>query len=71
MDIRPIATEDDYEAVLAEIKRLWSAEAGSPDAAKAEVLAMLAQSCERARAPLPKSDPVKAIKLSFAWSSRG
>jgi hypothetical protein len=29
MDIRPIVTDDDYEAALAEIKRLWSAEADS------------------------------------------
>jgi antitoxin component HigA of HigAB toxin-antitoxin module len=41
MDIRPIVTDDDYEAALAEIKRLWSAEAGSPEAQKIEVLAIL------------------------------
>ncbi len=63
MDIRPIATDDDYEAALAEIKRLWSAEAGSPEAQKIEVLAMLAQSYERAREPLPKADPIEAIKF--------
>lgn len=63
MDIRPIATEKDYEAALAEIKRLWSAEAGSPEAQKVEVLAMLAQSYERAREPLPEADPIEAIKF--------
>jgi HTH-type transcriptional regulator/antitoxin HigA len=63
MDIRPIATEKDYETALAEIKRLWSAEAGSPEAQKIEVLAMLAQNYERAREPLPKPDPIEAIKF--------
>ncbi len=63
MDIRPIATEKDYEAALAEIRRLWSAEAGSPEAQKVEVLAMLAQNYERAREPLPEADPIEAIKF--------
>src|ERR1700681_2458080 len=63
MNIRPIVTDKDYEAALAEIKRLWSAEAGSPEAQKLEVLAMLAQSYERAREPLPKADPIEAIKF--------
>jgi len=63
MDIRPIATDDDYKAALAEIKRLWAAEADSPQAQKLEVLAMLAQNYERRRAPLPKADPIEAIKF--------
>jgi HTH-type transcriptional regulator/antitoxin HigA len=63
MDIRPIVNDEDYEAALAEIKRLWSAEAGSPEALRAELLAMLAQSYERTRAPLPEADPVEAIKF--------
>jgi HTH-type transcriptional regulator/antitoxin HigA len=54
---------DDYEAALAEIKRLWSVEAGSPEAQKIEVLAMLAQSFERAREPLAKPNPIEAIKF--------
>ncbi len=63
MDIRPIATDKDYEEALAEIRRLWSADAGSPEAQKLEVLAMLAQSYERAREPLPNADPVEAIRF--------
>jgi HTH-type transcriptional regulator / antitoxin HigA len=63
MDIRPIGNDADYEATLAEIKRLWGAEAGSPEAQKVEVLAMLAQGYERAREPLPKADPIEAIKF--------
>jgi HTH-type transcriptional regulator / antitoxin HigA len=38
MDIRPIANDEDYEEALAEIRRLWSADATSPDAQKLEVL---------------------------------
>jgi len=64
MDIRPIVTDDDYEAALTEIKRLWSAEAGSPEAQKIEVLAMLAQSFERAREPLSKANPIGSPRSS-------
>jgi len=63
MDIRPITTDQDYQEALAEIKRLWSAEAGSADGQKLEVLAMLAQNYERALEPLPKADPIEAIKF--------
>jgi HTH-type transcriptional regulator/antitoxin HigA len=63
MNIRPIATDEDYEAALEEIRRLWSAEAGSSEAQKREVFAMLAQSYERAREPLPEAGPIEAIKF--------
>ena len=71
MDIRPIATNKDYEAALAEIKRLWSAGAGSPEAQKLEVLAMLAQNYERAREPLPRAVgssrvDLQACKLEYS-----
>jgi HTH-type transcriptional regulator/antitoxin HigA len=63
MDIRPIVTDKDYEAALADIKRLWSAPAGSPEAQKMEMLAMLAHNYERAREPLPRANPIEAIKF--------
>lgn len=31
MEIKPIRTEVDYEAALAEVERLWDAEPGTPD----------------------------------------
>ena len=30
-DLRPIRTEADYEAALAEVERLWGAPSGTPD----------------------------------------
>jgi len=47
IDIRPIATQEDYEDMLAEIKRVWSAE----------------PRLERAREPFPEEDPVEATRL--------
>jgi HTH-type transcriptional regulator/antitoxin HigA len=63
MDIRLIRTDADYAEALAEIDRLWDAEAGSTDEAKLELLAMLVQHYERAREPLPELDPIEAIKF--------
>jgi HTH-type transcriptional regulator/antitoxin HigA len=63
MDIRLIGTDADYEEALAEIERLWGAEAGSADEAKLELLAMLVHNYERSREPLPRLDPVSAIKF--------
>jgi HTH-type transcriptional regulator/antitoxin HigA len=63
MDIRLIGTDADYKEALAEIERLWGAEQGSPDEAKLELLAMLVHNYERSLEPLPRLDPVSAIKF--------
>jgi HTH-type transcriptional regulator/antitoxin HigA len=63
MDIRLIGTDADYNEALAEIDRLWGAEQGSADEAKLELLAMLVHNYERSREPLPRLDPVSAIKF--------
>ena len=38
MDIKPIRTEADYEAALAEVEKLWGSEPGTPDGDRFEVL---------------------------------
>jgi len=43
MTIRPIKTEADHEAALAEIERLFDAEAGTPEAERLEVLTNLVE----------------------------
>ena len=63
MNIRLIKTDADYEEALAEVQRLWDAPAGSDDAGKLEVLAMLMHHYEREREPLPTLSPIDAIKF--------
>lgn len=63
MDIRPITTEADYKAALAEIKRLWDAAPATPERNLLEVWAMLAHHYEREREPLPRLDPAQAIRF--------
>jgi HTH-type transcriptional regulator/antitoxin HigA len=63
MDIRLIATDDDYKEALGEVERLWGAAPGTPEEGKLELLAMLVHNYERSREPLPPLDPVEAIKF--------
>jgi HTH-type transcriptional regulator/antitoxin HigA len=56
MDIRPIRTDDDHRAALAEIDRLWGAPEGSDDGDKLEILAALIEKYEEERWPAETND---------------
>lgn len=61
MEIRPIKTEADYEATLAEIEQLFEAEPGTPEGDRLEVLAMLVEGYEDAHYSIPSPDPNRTI----------
>ena len=61
MEIRPIKTENDHQAALAEVERLWDAAAGSEDADRLDVLATLIEAYEEKHHPIPPPDPNEAI----------
>ena len=65
MDIRPIRTEADNNAALAEISALMAAdpELGSPEGDRLDVLATLVQAFEARHCPMAPADPVEAIKF--------
>jgi len=63
MEIRPIKTEADYEATLKEIESLMSAQAGSPEGDRLDVLVTLVEAYEREHYPIDFPDPVEAIKF--------
>jgi HTH-type transcriptional regulator / antitoxin HigA len=69
MEIKPIRTEADYEAALAEVERLWGAEPGTPDGDRFEVLFTLVEAYEEKQYPILPPDPVEAIK--YFMESRG
>ena len=52
MDIRPIRTDTDHAAALAEIERLWGAEPDTPDGDRLDVLATLVEAYEADRWPM-------------------
>lgn len=58
MDVRPIKTRRDYLAALKEIEVLWNAPAGSREADRLEVLALLIQAYEAKHFPIPDPDPI-------------
>ncbi|MDT6962730.1 transcriptional regulator [Cupriavidus sp. SZY C1] len=65
MDIRPLHTEDDYKAALADVSALVDMDPapGSPEGDRLEVMATLIERYEAARFPLEHPDPIEAIRF--------
>jgi len=61
VEIRPIKTEQDYDAALAEVESLWGAEADTPEGDKLDVLITLIEAYEAKHHPIAPPDPVEAI----------
>ena len=62
MEIKPIKTEDDHQAALAESERLFDAEPDTPAGDRLDVLTTLVEAYERKHYAIPSPDPVEAIK---------
>ncbi len=61
MDVKPIKTNADHRAALAEVERLWDAAPGSEDADRVDVLTMLIEAYEEKHHPVLPPDPIEAI----------
>jgi HTH-type transcriptional regulator/antitoxin HigA len=61
IELKPIRTEADYDAALAEIGRLWEAKSGTPDGDRLDVLATLIEAYETRMHPIDPPDPIEAI----------
>ena len=62
-DVKPIRTEADYDAALAEVERLWGAKSGTPKGDRLDVLATLIDVYENEHYPMDPPDPIEAIKF--------
>lgn len=62
-ELKPIRTEADHDAALAEIERLWGAKSGTPEGDRLDVLATLIDAYEAEHYPMEPPDPVEAIKF--------
>lgn len=69
MDIKPIRSEADYRATLAEIEGLMAAAADTAEGERLDVLVTLVEAWEREHFPLDLPDPIEAIK--FAMEQQG
>ena len=63
MNIKPIKTEEDYRTTLEEIESLMTAEPGTPEGERLDVLVTLVEAYERKHYPIDLPDPVEAIKF--------
>lgn len=68
MEIRPIKTEADYTAALAEIEHLFDASPGTPEGDRLEVLTALVEGYEDHHYSIPDPDPIEA--LNYYMESR-
>ena len=62
-ELKPIRSEADYEAALAEVERLWGAKSGTPDGDRLDILATLIDAYETEHYPMDPPDPIEAIKF--------
>ena len=62
-EVKPIRSEADYEAALAEIERLWGARSGTPESDRLNVLATLVDAYESEHDPIDPPDPIETIKF--------
>src|SRR4029077_15616082 len=62
-ELRPIRTETDYEAALAEVGRLWGAKSGTPTGDRLDVLVTLIEAYEDRHYPMDPPDPIEAIQF--------
>jgi HTH-type transcriptional regulator/antitoxin HigA len=69
VEIKPIKTEADYQAALAEIERLFDAAPGTPEDDLLEVWTTLVEAFEEKHYPIPLPDPIEAIL--YHMESRG
>ena len=62
MEIKPIRSEEDYQAALEEIERLMDAQPDTPEGDRLDVLATLVEAWEEKRFPIEEPDPIEAIQ---------
>ena len=68
MDIRPIRTDEDHRAALAEIEACWGAAEGTEEGDKLEVLVTLVELYEAKRWPVEAEesfDPIDVLRYSI------
>ena len=62
-ELKPIRTEEDHVAALAEVECLWGAPAGTPEGDRLDVLATLIDAYETEHHPMDPPDPIDAIQF--------
>ncbi len=62
-ELKPIRTEADYDAAMADIENLWGAKSGTPEGDRLDVLVTLVEAYEAKHYPMNPPDPIEAIRF--------
>jgi len=65
MEIKPIKTNEDYQAALKEVESLMMAAPDTPEGEKLDVMVTLIEAYEAKLFPMDLPDPVEAIKFEM------
>ncbi len=63
MNIKPIKTEEDYQAALSRLEEIFDAPEGTPESDELDVLGLLVDEYEKEHYPIDSPDPIEAIKI--------
>ncbi|WP_398471840.1 type II toxin-antitoxin system HigA family antitoxin [Tardiphaga sp.] len=62
-ELKPIRSEIDHEAAMAEVERLWGAESGTQEGDRLDLLVTLIDAYENRAYPIDAPDPIDAIQF--------
>ncbi len=62
MDIKPIKTEADYDAALADVEAMFGSRPGTAEGDRLDVLATLIEAYEARAHPIAAPEPIEAIR---------
>ena len=71
MNIKPIHSEKDYDAMLARIETLFDAEPGTAESDELDVLFLIVEDYENRCYPIEPLDPVEFIKFTMEIRGEG
>lgn len=63
MNIKPIKTEQDYDAALQRLEVIFDAPVDSDESDEADILSLLIENFENQYYPIEAPDPIEAIKI--------
>jgi HTH-type transcriptional regulator/antitoxin HigA len=62
-DLKPIRSEADYQAALAEVERLWGVKSGTLEGDRLDIVATLVDAYGNEHEPMDPPDPIEAIEF--------
>jgi HTH-type transcriptional regulator / antitoxin HigA len=63
MNIKLIKTEEDYQASLKRLEKIFDAKVGSSESDEADILGLMIDDFEKKNYPIDAPDPIEAIKI--------